>query len=148
MNLSEEFLPIDGPPTLKSAYMQYAIALLIFEVPILFITMDLYMHWCIAGGVFLFIFIMVITDSSAVEVRIYKVKGTYTYRTMNWLGNEKDTIVNIPTATISYKYTLIAKGKWGWRLRLYNSYFGNRITLKENRGFSKEQLDEMAALLE
>jgi|GEM_PF-6245619 len=128
--------------------MQYAIALLIFEVPVLFIPMDIYMHWYIAVGVFFFILIMVITDSSAVKVTISKVQGTFTYRTMNWLGNEKDTVVDISTAKINYKYTLIAKGDWGWRLRLYNSYFGNRITLKEKRGFSKEQLDEMAALLE
>jgi hypothetical protein len=147
MNLPEEFLPIDGPPTLKSNYIQYGIALLIFELITLFVPMDIQLHQYFAAAEFLFILIIVITDSSALSVTISQAQGTFTYRTMNWLGNEKDTIVDIPTAKISYKYTLIAKGTWGWRLRLYNNYFGNRIRLKENNGFNKDQLDQMNALI-
>src|SRR6267154_6751564 len=98
MKLTEEFDPVDGPPKLKSKYIQYAIALMIFELFVLFVPMDFNMHEYFAAAVFLFMFIVVITDRSAVSVTISKAQGTFTYRSMNWLGDERDTVIDIPTA--------------------------------------------------
>jgi hypothetical protein len=146
----QEFIPGAGYPNLKKIWMSYGVAFILFQAPVLLIRCALVMHLVAALFVFVMLAVILITDRSPVRVTMSSLDGTFTYLTVDCFGKERGTIVTLLSAKVSYKYTRISKNRKGYRLRLYNNYFTNRITLKEgldNTAFSVEQLDEMVALI-
>ena len=79
------------------------------------------------------------------------------YYYCNCWGNKKTVTVNLSSAAISYKFTLLwltyrvyGKLSLGFRLALYNdNYFHNRVVIKEDdkSGYSKMQLEQMSELI-
>lgn len=147
MNLIEEFVPAAGYPSLKKVWKIYGIAYLIFLLPQLIIFRK-DMVFMIASAVLLFIImgISIMINRMPVSVAISAIDGSFKYRKMNSFGRESEQIVYLANARISYKKVVVAKGRRGYRLRLYNNYFTSKITLKEgidSSEYNREQLDQM-----
>ncbi len=150
MNLIDEFVPDAGYPNLKIIWRTYAIVLLIFTLPPMLIGKDWFFRISGAGIFFVVLTITIIFDRHAVKVSVSQIDGRFTYRTIGLFGKEKDMAVALGTATVSYKYTRLSKYRKGYRLRLYNNYFNNRITLKQaddGTGFNEKQLEQMVTLI-
>jgi len=148
VSLIEEFVPNAGYPNIKKTWRIYGIMFMVFLVLTLLIRADIMLHLLAAAFVFVMLSVILVTDRDAINVTISSLDGTFTYRTVDCFGKERDTTVSLPTAKVTYKFTLTSKNRRGYRLRLYNSYFVNRITLKEsldNTGFNVDQLDRMVA---
>jgi len=143
-------VPAAGYPNLKKIWRIYGICFIFFLIPTLLIRADLTEHLAAVLFVFVMLSIILLTDRSAVWVTISNIDGTFTYRTVDCFGKERDTAVELLTAKVTYKYARLGRNRKGYRLRLYNNYFSNRITLKEaldNTEFNVEQLDQMVAII-
>lgn len=66
----------------------------------------------------------------------------------NALGQQKKLTTRIRGAYYEYKLYVLRSGSY-WRIMIYNNYFKNRLELRESKlnGFSKAQLDEIAAVI-
>ena len=84
-----------------------------------------------------------------VSITVSVEEHTLQYIYKNIIGSEKTITVDLSNAVGTYKYELFSKVSSGWRLLLYNgNYFNNRVSIEQRAGgFSKEQLDEIVALI-
>ena len=146
---SIEFVSHGDPRSLKTKWQAYIIMLAIFMVPLVILdhSTHKYIDWGV--GIVLWI-VMVVSVRYEINVLISKEDNTFTYHTMDCFGIERNTIVDITSATVKYTYGV--RGKYqpnGWKLKLYNSYFKNRIVIYENEktGYDRGQLDEMVDII-
>ena len=148
MNLTDDFIPNGGSATTKKIWKQYGLVLLLLSVPMLFVPATVLEHCMIEACIMGIILIMLVFDHEAIMVTITGLDNKLTYRTVNCFGTEKTKTVELNNAQISYKYARLSRYKSGMRLRLYNNYFSNRVTLKDlYNGFTEEQMDKMVELI-
>jgi hypothetical protein len=101
MNQIEEFIPTAGYPNLKKTWRIYGVVFVALLIPTLFIGTDLTEHFLAAAFVFVMLSVLLVIDREAVHVIISNLDGTFTYRTLDCFGKERDTVVFLSNAKIS-----------------------------------------------
>ncbi|WP_214071355.1 hypothetical protein [Mucilaginibacter sp. dw_454] len=93
-----------------------------------------------------FTVLLVFIADSAVKITLIKATGTLQYDYVNFFGQEKSKIIDVPTAYYEYK-TYTSKSSRTMRLLMYNNYFKNKIDIKatDKRGFTEGQLDALVS---
>lgn len=101
--------------------------------------------------VFALIFLLIaLLYRSPVSITMSIVDKTLKYCYKNCWGKEKEITLDLTKSGGHYKFEILSKTSWGWRLLLYEgNYFHKKISVvaKDKGGFSKEQLDKIAAII-
>lgn len=96
----------------------------------------------------LFVIVDLLTRRFVRKIIIDSEAGELEADYVNSIGQQKKMSISIHDAHYEYKLQGTKSGS-SWQLHMYNSYFKNRLALRESKknGFTKAQLDELNTII-